>query len=118
MVAVGCTIRSTSRQIARVAGYGIAVCRSQGFRKIGRNIKLLWNYVSDVVSRRYTHYNTHALLLIIAGLIYLVTPVDFLPDFLVGGLIDDVSVLLYIVQSVSEELKRYENHKLNQSLPE
>lgn len=90
----------------------------KGLEKLGGNIKLLWNYVSDIVSRRYTHYNTHALLLIIAGLIYLVTPVDFLPDFLVGGLIDDVSVLLYIVQSVSEELKRYENHKLNQSLPE
>ncbi len=90
----------------------------KGLEKVGSNIKLLWHYVSDVVTRRYTGYNTHALLLIIAGLIYLVTPVDFLPDFIVGGLIDDVSVILYIVQSVQKELQRYENYCCNKPLQE
>ncbi|MBR6758424.1 MAG: DUF1232 domain-containing protein [Bacteroidaceae bacterium] len=90
----------------------------KGLEKVGGNIKLLWHYVSDVATRRYTDYNTHALLLIIAGLIYLVTPVDFLPDFIVGGLIDDVSVILYIVQSVREELQRYENNRCNKPLQE
>lgn len=78
-----------------------------GLEKVGGNIKLLWSYVSDVVTHHYTHYNAHALLLTIAGLIYLVTPLDFLPDFLVGGLIDDMGVILYIVQSIGEELRRY-----------
>ena len=88
----------------------------KGLEKVGNNVNLLWNYLSDIVAKRYTDYNTHALLLVIAGLIYLVTPIDFLPDFLVGGLIDDVSVILYIVQSVGEELRRYEYYRSCHSL--
>ena len=56
---------------------------------------------------RYKQYNKHALLLVVAGLIYLITPLDFLPDILIGGLIDDLSVVLYIIKSVREELEFY-----------
>lgn len=79
----------------------------RGIKKLHDNATRLWHYLSDVVTRRYTHYNKRALLLVVAGLIYLVTPIDFLPDILIGGLIDDLSVVLYIIKSTRKELEFY-----------
>ena len=79
----------------------------RGIKKLRDNVSLLWHYLSDVVTQRYKRYNKHALLLVVAGLIYLITPLDFLPDILIGGLIDDLSVVLYIIKSVREELEFY-----------
>lgn len=80
----------------------------RGLKKLRDNVTRLWHYLSDVVTQRYKHYNKRALLLVTAGLIYLVTPVDFLPDILIGGLIDDLTVLLYIIKSVKKELEFYD----------
>ena len=79
----------------------------RGLKKLRDNVTLLWHYLSDVVTQRYKHYNKRALLLVVAGLIYFVTPVDFLPDILIGGLIDDLTVVLYIIKSVKKELEFY-----------
>ena len=75
----------------------------RGLKKLRDKVTLLWHYLSDVVTQRYKHYNKRALLLVVAGLIYFVTPVDFLPDILIGGLIDDLTVVLYIIKSVKKE---------------
>ncbi len=79
----------------------------RGLKMLRDNVTLLWHYLSDVVTQRYKHYNKRALLLVVAGLIYFVTPVDFLPDILIGGLIDDLTVVLYIIKSVKKELEFY-----------
>ena len=82
-------------------------------KKYADKVKLLGKYVADVTTRRYTAYNRYALLLVIAALIYFVTPTDLLPDFFVGGLIDDMSIVLYIIKSIDDELKRYKEHLNN-----
>ncbi|MBR2378263.1 MAG: DUF1232 domain-containing protein [Bacteroidaceae bacterium] len=84
-----------------------------GGKKLSDNIKLLGQYISDVATRRYTSYNKYALLLVVAALIYFVTPTDLLPDFFIGGFIDDVSIVLYIIKSIDDELKRYKEHLNN-----
>lgn len=84
-----------------------------GDKKLSDNIKLLGQYISDVATRRYTSYNKYALLLVVAALIYFVTPTDLLPDFFIGGFIDDVSIVLYIIKSIDDELKRYKEHLNN-----
>ena len=58
-------------------------------------------------------YNKYALLLVVAALIYFVTPTDLLHDFFIGGFIDDVSIVLYIIKSIDDELKRYKEHLNN-----
>lgn len=81
-----------------------------GSEQLLSNIKLLGRYVTDVTTRRYTAHNGNALLLVIAGLIYFVTPTDFIPDFIVGGLFDDLTIVLYIVKTIGKELEHYKEH--------
>jgi uncharacterized membrane protein YkvA (DUF1232 family) len=40
-----------------------------------------------------------------------VTPIDFLPDFIPPGWIDDVSIVAWAIKEASEELERYKNYK-------
>ena len=96
-------LKGLLQSVSRYAG-------KEGLSKVSGSIKLLWQYLSDIVHKRYTAYNGRAMLLVVAGLIYLVTPMDFLPDFIVGGLIDDVGIVLYIIKSVEKEMQRYKEH--------
>ena len=82
----------------------------RGMKKLRHNVISLWQYLTDVVTGQYTHYNKRALLLAVAGLIYLITPLDYLPDILICGLIDDLAVVLYIVNSIKNELTFYNQY--------
>ena len=47
---------------------------------------------------------------IVAGLVYLVMPVDVVPDFLgpVLGFVDDIVVLRWIIRTLRNEIQRFE----------
>jgi len=40
-------------------------------------------------------------------LIYFVSPIDIIPDFLLGGLVDDALVLGLIIKQVTSDLDKY-----------
>ncbi len=70
------------------------------------------NYVRDIISGKYKDYSVAALLSILAGIIYVVSPIDIIPDFLpIAGMVDDAAVFLFIVQSVNGELEKYRKTK-------
>ncbi len=78
-----------------------------GLREARSALMLLWNYVADTTTGRYRDYSKWSLVLVVAALIYLVSPIDLIPDLLLGGLLDDIGVLTYVVTAVQSELKRY-----------
>lgn len=66
---------------------------------------------------RYRIVPWKAMLSIVAALIYFVSPIDLIPDFIpVTGLTDDVGVLLWVYNSLSKEVNDFliwESNKLN-----
>ena len=68
---------------------------------------LLCAYVRDVATGRYKGYKVWNLTVIVAAIIYLVSPIDAIPDFIVGGFIDDMSVIAWAFSKVGKELKMY-----------
>ena len=51
-----------------------------------------------------------SVVLIVAGLVYFVSPVDIIPDFIpMSGLIDDVSIILWIFSTLQEDIEQYSN---------
>jgi len=66
------------------------------------NIKLLLIYIKD---REVSIFKK---LLILIGLLYLVFPMDIVPDFLIGiGILDDAAVLLFVWNAIRNELAEY-----------
>jgi uncharacterized membrane protein YkvA (DUF1232 family) len=57
---------------------------------------------------RYRQVSKKNLALAGLGLLYLVSPLDVLPDFLPGGLADDAAVIGFVVKTIRTELVAFE----------
>ncbi|ANY85888.1 MULTISPECIES: YkvA family protein [Pseudomonas] len=56
----------------------------------------------------YRAISSKALITVVAGLLYFVSPLDAIPDWLVGvGFLDDIAVLGWVLKTVADELNRF-----------
>ncbi len=78
-----------------------------GLKEVSSQLSFIWYYIGDVISGTYKDYSKSDLLLMVAGLIYLITPIDMFPDIFPSGFVDDVGILLYVINTVKGELDRY-----------
>ncbi len=64
----------------------------------------------------YRQISPKALVTIVAGLLYFVSPLDAIPDWLLGvGLLDDIAVLGWVLKTVSDELDAFRAWRQRQS---
>ena len=70
--------------------------------KIWDKVQVLWRFIKDpevAWGKKATA---------VGSLIYLVSPLDAVPDFIpAAGLLDDVAVILFVAQMLAESLKSY-----------
>ena len=78
-----------------------------GLSEVKDTLLLIRDYLHDVTTGTYKEYEVKKLVIIVAAIIYVVTPIDLLPDFMPPGLIDDISILAWAVKQAASELSRY-----------
>lgn len=82
--------------------------KKNGLKSVSEHLTLMTNYVKDVASGRYKEYNKTHLTLIVAAILYVVSPLDIIPDFLiVAGLVDDAAIIAWAFNEMSKELSKY-----------
>ena len=69
------------------------------------------DYVKDVATGRYKGYKVWNLTVVVAAIIYVLSPIDIVPDFLLGGFIDDISIIGWAISKVGKELKAYREYR-------
>lgn len=58
----------------------------------------------------YKAFSTATLLLLVFALIYFITPIDLIPDFVPAlGLTDDLSVVYFILRQISADLDKFKD---------
>ncbi len=82
--------------------------------KLWADIKLSLELAKDWIKGEYKDIPKGSLVLIIGGLLYLVNPIDLIPDFLIGGFLDDAAVLAYVFKKIGDELVVYKAWKNEQ----
>ena len=82
-----------------------------GLSSVKETLLLMKDYLYDVTTGRYKGYDVKKLVVIIGAVIYVVTPFDFLPDFIPPGLIDDLSIVAWALKEASAELEKYKQSK-------
>ena len=79
--------------------------------KIGKrasDIAVLLSLVRAYIKKQYTDVSPSTIMLAVAGLIYVVTPVDLIPDYILGpGLLDDAAVIGIVLQAIQMDLNKY-----------
>ncbi len=82
--------------------------------EIWDSLQTLFSLLKDWISGEYRGLPSKALLLTLAGIVYFVTPIDIIPEFIVGlGLLDDAVILGWIISQIGRELEEYRSWKRN-----
>ncbi|WP_435029732.1 YkvA family protein [Levyella massiliensis] len=69
---------------------------------------LLLDMVKDTVTHHYRYLGKRNAVLIVGALLYLLNPMDVIPDFIVGlGFTDDIGILTYVFHTLHTEIEKY-----------
>ena len=71
-------------------------------------LKVIIRMVKAYKSGEYRDIRWQSVLLLVAALVYFVTPIDLIPDFIpITGLVDDFSVVVWVYSNLKEEIDRF-----------
>jgi len=77
-------------------------------------VKLFILMIRSYVKGEYREVPFKSILLIFAGLIYFINPFDLIGDFIPGiGYIDDISLILWIMKSVEDDVLRFKDNYID-----
>ena len=83
--------------------------KKNGLHSVKDHLTLMGDYIRDVAAGRYKGYSKGNLTLIVAAVLYVVSPLDIIPDFLiVAGLIDDAAIIAWAFNEMNKELTKYQ----------
>lgn len=87
---------------------GKAVSNKGQLEGVWAKMVLLFAVAKDYVNGDYTEMPKRSIVAILGGLIYFLSPIDVVPDFIpVLGFIDDVFVLNLVYKQVLKDLEKY-----------
>ncbi|KRE61581.1 hypothetical protein ASG78_09465 [Nostocoides sp. Soil756] len=102
------------RKIADQAS-GSGALRSGPFTAVLDDFRALIRLVVAYARGHYREIPTDALVTVIGGLIYVVSPIDLIPDTIPGvGYLDDVTVIGWVIKTVRGELDAFQEWEAGQ----
>ena len=75
------------------------------------DFKTIFAMLKDVVAGRYTEVPWRTVAGLAGVLLYVLTPIDLIPDFLPGGFLDDAAMLALAIKLCGGDLANYREWK-------
>ena len=83
-------------------------------KDVWEKLQLLFEIFKAWIKGDYKEIPKGSIIMIIAGILYFVSPVDLVPDFIAGlGLFDDAAVIGFVLKQISEDLEKFKIWKEN-----
>ena len=80
------------------------------------DVKLLFAVLKDYWKKEYREIPWGSIAAIVAALLYVFSPIDFIPDFIPGiGLVDDALIVAACLSLVESDLQAYKKWKLKRA---
>ena len=99
---------SSPKRMSKLVALVREYAGQKGLAKVRDELQLLSLMARDVATGRYREYKVGSILLAVAALVYVVSPLDVVPDFLIGlGLLDDAAIVAWAFARLSSEVERY-----------
>ncbi|MFZ5534390.1 MAG: YkvA family protein [Pseudomonadota bacterium] len=103
-------VETTGRVAAR------ALDRYPGFARVMDDLDTALRLMKAYGQGKYHAVPYRSMLALVAALVYLVSPLDAIPDLLVTlGFIDDLAVLTLVISQIRHDLARFETWEQTQS---
>jgi len=76
------------------------------------DVKLFFCMLKDFFTKKYTDVPVGTIMAIVCALLYVLSPIDLIPDFIpVVGYLDDAGVVALCVKFVKVDLEKYKEFK-------
>lgn len=110
-------------KVSAVLEKATALCESLSeLRIIGKHFKeasLVCSMLNDYICKRYTQIPTATVITLLAAVLYFVSPIDIIPDFLpLVGHLDDMIIFGFVQDAARADLKKYEKWKKENEGPD
>jgi uncharacterized membrane protein YkvA (DUF1232 family) len=90
-----------------------AINKKGALTDVWDKLQLLFDFVHSWRKGEYRDIPTRSVVMILATIIYFISPVDIVPDFIIGfGIVDDAAVIGYTLKQISTDLEKYRIWKL------
>ncbi len=109
-------------KVSAVLEKAMALCEDLSqVRIIGkyfRDASLVCSMLNDYICKRYTKVPTATVITLLAAVLYFISPIDIIPDFLpLIGHLDDMIVFGFVTDAAKVDLKKYEKWKKENENP-
>ncbi|MDQ3486416.1 MAG: DUF1232 domain-containing protein [Acidobacteriota bacterium] len=95
--------------VQKAKGKAEAAGASGPLKDMWQSLLSLLRLLRAYASGQYRNVPAKSLVLIVAGILYFVMPIDLIPDFVVGiGFLDDAAVLAWVMSSVRTVVTDFE----------
>lgn len=88
-----------------------SLMQNETLRKYLVDVKLYFQMLGDVFTGKYKKVPVGTIAAIIGTLLYVLSPVDFIPDFLPGGFVDDAGILVICLNFTKYDIEEYKKFK-------
>lgn len=86
------------------------------WKKYKDKIILMFQFLKDVKQKKYTETPWKTLAGMIFTVLYIINPLDLIPDFIpFVGYLDDLTVFGFVLKLISKDLESYEEWRLEQN---
>jgi uncharacterized membrane protein YkvA (DUF1232 family) len=85
-----------------------AKSRQSSLTEVWEKLQLLFELVKAWTKGDYKEIPRKSIIMIVATILYFVSPLDLVPDFIAGlGLFDDAAVIAFAVKQISTDLDKF-----------
>ena len=80
--------------------------------RLYRNLKLIFPLIRDYWKGAYRDVSIKSIAIFLAGLAYIISPIDLIPDYIIGlGQLDDIAILGFSLHYLEKDLLKYKEWK-------
>jgi uncharacterized membrane protein YkvA (DUF1232 family) len=88
---------------------------AKGMKGSFEDFKTLLQMIKAWATGEYTDVPWKTLWLGVLSIVYFVSIIDFIPDFILGvGFIDDFALITWVLASINDDLEKFKNSSYNQ----
>jgi uncharacterized membrane protein YkvA (DUF1232 family) len=86
--------------------------RKQNLEEVWEKLQLFFDLVKSYSKGEYKNISPSTILSVVGTLLYFVSPLDLVPDFIIGlGILDDAALIGFTVKKISSELDAFSKWK-------
>lgn len=86
--------------------------KKQNLEEVWEKLQLFFDLVKAYTKGEYKNVSPSTILSVVGTLIYFVSPLDLVPDFIIGlGILDDAALIGFTVRKISSELEAFSKWK-------